>query len=138
MNDLSINQPSSIRRLLSDWWPYLLVLAFLVLFPLLAGATIGSPAADGASGLSGLMQRAESGAAKFWQGMIIQILIFAIFAMSYDLLLGYTGILSFGHAMFRSATPCSSALAAMPSPSSSAATSTGRSPRRWRQSSSSR
>ncbi|HRQ14464.1 MAG TPA: branched-chain amino acid ABC transporter permease [Promineifilum sp.] len=99
MNDLSINQSSSIRRLLSDWWPYLLVLAFLVLFPLLAGATIGSPV-EGASGLSGLMQRAESGAAKFWQGMIIQILIFAIFAMSYDLLLGYTGILSFGHAMF--------------------------------------
>lgn len=29
-----------------------------------------------------------------------QIFIFAIFAMSYDLLLGYTGIVSFGHAMF--------------------------------------
>ena len=26
--------------------------------------------------------------------------IFAIFAMSYDLLLGFTGIVSFGHAMF--------------------------------------
>lgn len=92
----------SIGRLLSAWWPYLLVLAFLVLFPLMAGATIGDPAAaqGGADGLGGLMQRAESGAAKFWQGMIIQILIFAIFAMSYDLLLGYTGILSFGHAMF--------------------------------------
>lgn len=29
-----------------------------------------------------------------------QIFIFAVFAMSYDLLLGYTGIVSFGHAMF--------------------------------------
>lgn len=29
-----------------------------------------------------------------------QIFIFAVFAMSYDLLLGYTGIISFGHAMF--------------------------------------
>lgn len=29
-----------------------------------------------------------------------QIFIFAIFAMSYDLLLGFTGIISFGHAMF--------------------------------------
>ena len=28
------------------------------------------------------------------------MLILGIFAMSYDLLLGYTGILSFGHAMF--------------------------------------
>ncbi|HMT22609.1 MAG TPA: hypothetical protein PKE20_15425, partial [Promineifilum sp.] len=102
MNDLSIPQSSMARRWLSAWWPYLLVLGFLVLFPLLAGATIADPAAaqDGAGGLGGLMQRAETGAAKFWQGMIIQILIFAIFAMSYDLLLGYTGILSFGHAMF--------------------------------------
>lgn len=32
--------------------------------------------------------------------MIMQIFIFGIFAMSYDLLLGYTGIVSFGHAMF--------------------------------------
>ncbi|MBB6454169.1 branched-chain amino acid transport system permease protein [Salirhabdus euzebyi] len=32
--------------------------------------------------------------------LIIQIFIFGIFAMSYDLLLGYTGIVSFGHAMF--------------------------------------
>jgi len=102
MNDsVSIPQTSAARRRLSAWWPYLLVLGFLLLFPLLAGATIGNAtAAEGASGLDALMLRAESGAAKFWQGMIIQILIFAIFAMSYDLLLGYTGILSFGHAMF--------------------------------------
>ncbi|MBP1948247.1 branched-chain amino acid ABC transporter permease [Virgibacillus litoralis] len=32
--------------------------------------------------------------------MVMQIFIFGIFAMSYDLLLGYTGIISFGHAMF--------------------------------------
>jgi branched-chain amino acid transport system permease protein len=32
--------------------------------------------------------------------MLTQIFIFSIFAMSYDLLLGYTGIVSFGHAMF--------------------------------------
>ncbi|WP_249871739.1 branched-chain amino acid ABC transporter permease [Oceanobacillus saliphilus] len=34
------------------------------------------------------------------QFIIIQIFIFAIFAMSYDILLGYTGIISFGHVMF--------------------------------------
>ncbi|GGA75690.1 branched-chain amino acid ABC transporter permease [Ornithinibacillus halotolerans] len=38
-----------------------------------------------------------TGSTKF---MITQIFVFAIFAMSYDLLLGYTGIISFGHAMF--------------------------------------
>ncbi|MRH43652.1 branched-chain amino acid ABC transporter permease [Aquibacillus halophilus] len=32
--------------------------------------------------------------------LVMQIFIFGIFAMSYDLLLGYTGIVSFGHAMF--------------------------------------
>ncbi|MGM7636136.1 branched-chain amino acid ABC transporter permease [Bacillus sp. Hm123] len=32
--------------------------------------------------------------------LFAQIFIFAIFAMSYDILLGYTGIVSFGHAMF--------------------------------------
>ncbi|MBP6016246.1 MAG: branched-chain amino acid ABC transporter permease [Candidatus Promineofilum sp.] len=99
---LPISAQSRPRRWLSAWWPYLLILAFLVLFPLLAGVTIGDPAVaqEGTGGLANLMLRAESGAAKFWQGMIIQILIFAIFAMSYDLLLGYSGILSFGHAMF--------------------------------------
>lgn len=34
------------------------------------------------------------------QFLVIQIFIFAIFAMSYDLLLGFTGIISFGHVMF--------------------------------------
>ena len=32
--------------------------------------------------------------------LFTQVFIFAIFAMSYDLLLGYIGIVSFGHAMF--------------------------------------
>ncbi|MBS4188818.1 branched-chain amino acid ABC transporter permease [Bacillus sp. FJAT-49705] len=32
--------------------------------------------------------------------LLTQVFIFAIFAMSYDILLGYTGIVSFGHAMF--------------------------------------
>lgn len=34
------------------------------------------------------------------QFIFIQIFIFAIFAMSYDILLGFTGIISFGHVMF--------------------------------------
>ncbi|WP_147533160.1 branched-chain amino acid ABC transporter permease [Bacillus marasmi] len=32
--------------------------------------------------------------------LLTQVFIFAIFAMSYDLLLGFTGIVSFGHAMY--------------------------------------
>jgi branched-chain amino acid transport system permease protein len=86
----------------SQWWPYVLVLAGLILFPFVAGLTIGDSAAvpDGTGFFGSLMLQAESGYAKFWQGMLIQMFILGIFAMSYDLLLGYTGILSFGHAMF--------------------------------------
>ena len=87
---------------LKRWWPYLLVLAFLVLFPFVAGSLFGNPRAvqEDAGFFEALMQRAESGYAKFYQGMLIQMFILGIFAMSYDLLLGYTGLLSFGHAMF--------------------------------------
>ncbi|MBN1178080.1 MAG: branched-chain amino acid ABC transporter permease [Anaerolineae bacterium] len=85
-----------------QWWPGLALFAFLVLFPFVAGLTMGDPTAvqPGAGGWERLIQLAESGRAKFWEGLIIQMLILAVFAMSYDLLLGYTGIISFGHAMF--------------------------------------
>ncbi|MCA9980969.1 MAG: branched-chain amino acid ABC transporter permease [Anaerolineales bacterium] len=42
----------------------------------------------------------ETGNAKFMQGLLIEVFILAIFALSYDLVLGVTGLLSFGHAMF--------------------------------------
>jgi branched-chain amino acid transport system permease protein len=103
MADTSSPNPRLPRASWSrQWGLYLLILAFLVLFPFLAGLTIGDSQAvpEGANFLDALMARAGSGSAKFWQGMIIRMLILGIFALSYDLLLGYTGILSFGHAMF--------------------------------------
>lgn len=36
----------------------------------------------------------------FFRSLLIEILIFAIFAMSLDVLMGYTGLVSFGHAAF--------------------------------------
>ena len=36
----------------------------------------------------------------FYQGLIIEMMVFALLAISLDLLLGYTGLLSFGHAAF--------------------------------------
>jgi branched-chain amino acid transport system permease protein len=36
----------------------------------------------------------------FYVGLLIRIIILAIFAMSLDLLIGYTGLVSFGHAAF--------------------------------------
>lgn len=42
----------------------------------------------------------ESGQSKFIQGLAIEIFILALFALSYDLIFGFTGLLSFGHSMF--------------------------------------
>lgn len=74
-----------MTRLRSNWLS-LTGLGLLVLFPFLAALVTGQPI--------------DTGAPKFLQGLLIQVFILAVFAMSYDLLLGYTGILSFGHAMF--------------------------------------
>jgi branched-chain amino acid transport system permease protein len=41
-----------------------------------------------------------AGISKYWQGQLIGFFILAVYAMSYDLLIGYSGILSFGHAAF--------------------------------------
>ncbi|HEY1013824.1 MAG TPA: branched-chain amino acid ABC transporter permease [Herpetosiphonaceae bacterium] len=51
-------------------------------------------------GLASLPFAFEAGTTRFWQGVLIQIFILAIYALSYDLLMGYTGIISFGHALF--------------------------------------
>ena len=40
----------------------------------------------------------NEGVTKFWQGQLIAFFIMAVFAMSYDLLIGFGGILSFDHA----------------------------------------
>jgi branched-chain amino acid transport system permease protein len=42
----------------------------------------------------------ETGTARFMQGLFLEVFILAIYAISYDLILGITGLLSFGHAMF--------------------------------------
>jgi len=42
----------------------------------------------------------ESGNPKFIEGLMIEIFILAVFAISYDVILDITGLLSLGHAMF--------------------------------------
>lgn len=70
----------------------MIALAVMVVLPfvlaLLDGQSIGG------------MLNSETGNAKFLQGLMIEVFILAIFALSYDLILGITGLLSFGHAMF--------------------------------------
>ncbi len=70
----------------------LALLIFLIALPFLLAIL------DGQS--IGAMLAGQSGNSKFYQGLLIEIFILAIFAISYDLLFGITGLLSFGHAMF--------------------------------------
>jgi branched-chain amino acid transport system permease protein len=76
----------ALRGRLPRAWLGPLLLLLLVLFPFLLAVLTGEPV--------------DSGTPKFWQGLLAQVFILGVYAMSYDLLMGYTGILSFGHAMF--------------------------------------
>jgi branched-chain amino acid transport system permease protein len=51
-------------------------------------------------GLASLPFAFDATTTRVWQGVLIQIFILAIYALSYDVLMGYTGIISFGHALF--------------------------------------
>lgn len=70
----------------------LAVLLLMVLLPFIIGLIDGQSPAG--------VLRNETGNARFMQGLMIEIFILAIYAISYDLILGITGLLSFGHAMF--------------------------------------
>jgi branched-chain amino acid transport system permease protein len=70
----------------------LLTLLLLVLLPFIIGLF------DGVSPLS--VWKNQSGNSKFAQGLAIEIFILALYALSYDLIFGITGLLSFGHSMF--------------------------------------
>jgi branched-chain amino acid transport system permease protein len=84
------------KTTLADWWKanrsllgmLILFIAFPFLLALSEGQSIGDVLAN------------EAGNAKFMQGLLIEVFILAIYALSYDLILGVTGLLSFGHAMF--------------------------------------
>lgn len=82
----STRRVADSRLATSRNWLGPVALLFLAAFPFLLSLLTGQPVA--------------AGTPKFWQGMLAQVFILAVYAMSYDLLMGYTGILSFGHAMF--------------------------------------
>jgi len=70
----------------------LVLVGFLVVLPFLIGILDGYSVAD--------VLVNQSGRSMFMQGLLIEVFILAVFAISYDLVLGITGLLSFGHAMF--------------------------------------
>lgn len=68
------------------------VVAFLVVFPFLVALLSREP-------LAGVLA-SEVGKSKFYQGLLIEVFILGMYALSYDLVLGVTGLLSFGHSLF--------------------------------------
>lgn len=71
----------------------LVVTALMVIFPFAVSVLV-----DG-QGIGAVFSN-EEGNARFLQGLAIEVFILALYALSYDLILGVTGLLSFGHAMF--------------------------------------
>ncbi|OQY24101.1 MAG: hypothetical protein B6I34_04005 [Anaerolineaceae bacterium 4572_32.1] len=88
----SAAKPNPLIALLKGNLPLLLTILFLTALPFVMALL------DGQS-MGGLLAN-EAGQSKFYQGLVIEIFILAIYALSYDLLFGITGLLSFGHAMF--------------------------------------
>jgi branched-chain amino acid transport system permease protein len=97
MNEQPTAQP------LMDWhaflrgnWFFLLVFFGLVIFPHLIGWLTGSSPFGVARGDRFIMR----GESTFWQSVLIEIFALAILVMSYNLMFGFTGVISFGHALF--------------------------------------
>ena len=82
----------TIRKLFQSTWLYMLVLLGLILLPHLIGWATG----DSPFGVGGRPR----GQSIFWQGIMIEGFILAVLAMSYNLIFGFTGVISFGHALF--------------------------------------
>jgi branched-chain amino acid transport system permease protein len=88
----SPNQTTRLAQLVKNNIGLLVSFVVLSMFPVFVAIL------DGQS-LSSLLAN-EAGTSKFVQGLSVEIFILAVYAMSYDLILGITGLLSFGHAMF--------------------------------------
>jgi len=84
--------PSGIVVWLKKNAALLISLILLLALPFILAITDGQSIGD--------MLANENGQAKFIQGLMIEIFILGLYAISYDLILGITGLLSFGHAMF--------------------------------------
>lgn len=92
MTTQTTRRQSPILAWLKNNTGFLIVVGLLVALPFIVAVL------DGQS-FSSLWAN-ESGQSKFVQGLMIEIFILGVFAISYDLVLGVTGMLSLGHAFF--------------------------------------
>lgn len=87
-----VGRPSITLTALRDNAGFIVIVLLLAVLPFVLALLNGQS-------ISAVLANAP-GNAKFIQGLMIEIFILAVFAISYDLILGVTGLLSFGHAMF--------------------------------------
>ena len=80
--------PSFLQR----WRGALITLPIVILLPFVVGLLEGES-------LTAVLSN-SAGTSKFVQGLAIEVFILALYALSYDLIFGITGLLSFGHSMF--------------------------------------
>jgi branched-chain amino acid transport system permease protein len=85
-----------LRALLRSDGFYLLMFVFLLLFPYLVGWLTNSNPLGVLRGSRYIM----GGQSTFWQSVLIEIFALSILVMSYNLMFGFTGVVSFGHALF--------------------------------------
>jgi branched-chain amino acid transport system permease protein len=91
-----MKQEQVLLRTLRENWLYIAIFIFLLAFPYIVAALtdsspVGVPRGDR------MIMRGES---VRWQAVLIEVFILGILTMSYNLMFGFTGVLSFGHAMF--------------------------------------
>ncbi len=79
-----------LARLLLDNWLYLIAVLLLWRFPNIIAQMTDTE----------VTPQRPTGDSVFWQSIMAQSLLLASLSMSYNLLFGYSGIVSFGHALF--------------------------------------
>jgi branched-chain amino acid transport system permease protein len=86
----------NLTRTIRENWLLLAIFIALLIFPYLVGwLTESSP--FGVPRDDRMVMRGES---VRWQAVLIEMFILGILAMSYNLMFGFTGVISFGHALF--------------------------------------
>lgn len=84
------------RRTFQSNWLWLLLLVALIVLPYGVGLITG----DSPYGILRGDRFLQRGQSVYWQSLLIEVFILAVLAMSYNLLFGFTGVISFGHALF--------------------------------------
>lgn len=97
---MNIYKPKSrLREIWDVMWEhkvYLVILILLIILPHLVGWLTDSSPFSQPRGQTYVL-RGQSGV---WQSIFIEIFALSIFVMSYNLMFGFTGVISFGHALF--------------------------------------